>query len=135
MITTGHSHRSGVIRISAKSAFFSTNERSKGKEEEGKGERENGGEALAETEKVAGEVSCLGGSMVQHQLRLLAVLGSIPGWCVCDFFPFLPKLHFHFPFSFPFLFLSLSLSLRPFVCAKNAFFAFIPIITILSVCA
>ena len=53
------------------------------------------------------------------------VPGSIPGWGVCDFFPFLPKLHFQFPFplslplsfpssslSFPFLFLSL----RPFVC-------------------
>ena len=41
--------------------------------------------------------------------------GSIPGWGVCDFFPFLPKLHFQFPFHpfpssfFPFLFLSLPL--------------------------
>ena len=52
-------------------------------------------------------------------------------------FPFLPKLHFQFPFllspfpfsfpsiSFPFkfLFLSLFFCLRPFICARNAFFA------------
>ena len=33
--------------------FFSANERSEGKEEEGKGEREIGSEALAETENIA----------------------------------------------------------------------------------
>ena len=75
----------------------SANERSKGEEEEGK---ERGRERKRKGKRK----------------------GSIPGWGVCDFFPFLPKLHFQFPFP-PFpssIFLFLSLSLRPFVCALKS---------------
>ena len=68
--------------------------------------------------KLAGDVACLGGSMVEHQPRLLGSRVRFPAGAFA-IFPFLPKLHFQSPFSlfpssfFPFLFLSL----RPFVCA------------------
>ena len=78
------------------------------------------GRADKMSNKLAGDAACRSGSMVEHQLRLrhAGVPGSIPGWGVCDFFPFLPKLHVQFPFSFPFLFHSLSLSLQPSVCLR-----------------
>ena len=70
--------------------------------------------------KLAGDVACLGGPKIEHQPRLLGSQVRFPAGAFA-IFPFLPKLHFQFPFPFlPFLFLSLSLSLRPFVCAKNA---------------
>ena len=91
--------------------IFSASERSngegKGKEEEGKGEREIGSEALAETEKINGWTSA----------AFAGIPGPIPGWGVCDFFfRFCQSFTSNFSFSFPFLFLSLSLSIRPFAC-------------------
>ena len=109
--------------------------RGKGKEEEGKGEMEIGSEALAETgkkivnapagnwtqdpsncgwcsiiepSKLAGDVACLGGSLEEHQPRLLGSRVRFLAGVSAVFFPFLPKLHFQFPFllsllsSFPF---------------------------------
>ena len=62
--------------------------------------------------KLAGDVACPSGSMVEHQLNLLGSRVRFPAGAFA-IFPFLPKLHFQFPFSFllSFLFLSLSLSL------------------------
>ena len=74
----------------------------------------SGGRTDKISNKLAGDVACLGGSMVEHQPRLLG-----PGFDSrlrrLQFFPFLPKLHFQFPFPpFPssfFLFLFLSFHL------------------------
>ena len=84
----------------------------------------SGGWADKVSNKLSGDVVCLGGSIVEHQPRLLG----------CNFFRFCQKLHFQFPF--PFL-LSLSLfpsSSFPFpspsdlsFALKKAFFAFIPL--------
>ena len=55
--------------------------------------------------------------MLYHWKHFAGAPGSILGWGVCDFFPFLPKLHFQFPFL-----LSLPLpSLWPFACAEVYF--------------
>ena len=73
---------------------------------------------------------CLGGSMVEHQPRLLGFRVRFPAGAFAIFsvsakasLPIslsLSPFPFSFPSSsFPFLFLSLSFSLRPFVCAKN----------------
>ena len=82
----------------------------------------SGGRADKISDKLAGDVACLGGSMVEHQPRLLGFrvrfpAGAIAIFSVCQ--SFTSNSPFPFPFSFPFLFLSLSLSLRPFVCAKK----------------
>ena len=84
----------------------------------------NGGRADKISNKLAGDVTCLGGSVVEHQPRLLGSRVRFSAGRL-RFFPFLPKLHFQFPF--PFLFLSLSLSLRPFVCAKKTHLRIHPI--------
>ena len=66
----------------------------------------SGGRADKISNKLAGDVACLGGSMVEHQPRLLGVPCSIPGWGVCDFFSVsakasLPILLSLSPFPFP----------------------------------
>ena len=48
--------------------------------------------------KLAGDVACLGGSMVEHQPHLLGSRVRFPAGAFAIFFPFLPKLHFQFPF-------------------------------------
>ena len=74
--------------------------------------------------KLAGDVACLGGSMVVHQPRLLGSRVRFPAGAFAIFFRFCQSFTSNFPFplslalsfpssSFPFLFLSL----RPFVCA------------------
>ena len=87
--------------------------------------------------KLAGDIACLGGSTVEHQPRLLGFRVRFPAGAFAIFsvsakasLPISLSLS-PFPFSFPsssfhFLFLSLSFSLRPFVCAKKRIFAFIP---------
>ena len=80
--------------------------------------------------KLAGDIACLGGSMVEHQPRLLGSRIRFPAGTFAIFSVSVPKLHYQFPipfllslspfpFSIPFLFLSLSLSLRSFICAKK----------------
>ena len=66
----------------------------------------SGGRADKISNKLAGDIACLGGSMVEHQRRLLGSRVRFPAGAFA-IFPFLPKLHFQFPF--PFL-----LSLSPF---------------------
>ena len=147
-------HRARTERIvnviNAKNAFFRANERSKGegkgKKEEGKGKlevklwqkRKKNRNAPARIEPPSRQDYSDITSQQHHLSQWLngrasasfaGVPGSIPVWAFA-FFSVSSKIftsNFPFPFSFPFLFLSLSLSLRPFVCAKNAFFAFIPI--------
>ena len=75
----------------------------------------SGGKADKISNKLAGDIACLGGSMAEHQPRLLGSRVRFPAG-VFAIFPFLPKLHFQFPFpfllpssSFPFLILSLPL--------------------------
>ena len=95
----------------------------------------SGGRADKISNKLAGGVACLGGSVVD-QPRLLGSRVRFPAGAFAIFsvsakaslpislspFPPLP-----FPSSsFPFLFLSLSFSLRPFVCAKKRIFAITP---------
>ena len=64
--------------------------------------------------KLAGCVDCLGGSMVEHQPRLLGSR-SFPDWVICDFFRFYQSFTSNFPFPFPFSFPFLVLSFpRPF---------------------
>ena len=103
----------------------------------------SGGRADKISNKLAGDIACLGGSMVEHQPRLLGFRVRFPAGAFAIFsvsakasLP-IPLSLSPFPFSFPsssfpLLFLSLSFSLRPFVCAKKRIFAFIPL-TILSV--
>ena len=52
--------------------------------------------------KLAGDVACLGGSMVEHQPRLLGSGVRFPGWGVCDFFRFGQSFTSNFPFVSPF---------------------------------
>ena len=82
----------------------------------------SGGRANKISNKLAGDVACLGGSMVEHQPRLLGSRARFPAGAFTIFFPFLPKLHFQFPFL-----LSLSLYLWPFVCAKKRILCINPI--------
>ena len=84
-----------------------------------------GGRADKISNKLAGDIACLGGWMVEHQPRLLGSRVRFLAGAFA-FFSFLPKHHFQFPFllslplPYPFPpFLTLSLSLRPFVCAKK----------------
>ena len=111
----------------------------KRKKEERKGGRKIGSEALAKiSNKLAGDVACLGGSMVEHQPRLL---GSRVRFPVGAFAIFSVSAKASLPISlpppFPFLFLSLPLpflsSSFPFdlsFCAfKISLFALIPLIT------
>ena len=72
-------------------------ERKRKGKEKGKGERE--GRADKISNKLAGDVACLGGSMVEHQPRLL---GSRVRLGRCDFFRFCQSFTSSFPFSFPF---------------------------------
>ena len=73
-------------------------------------------ERIKFSNKLASDVACLGGSMVERQPRLLGSRVRFPAGAFA-IFPFLPKLHFQFPFHpfpssfFPFLFLSLPLPL------------------------
>ena len=90
----------------------------------------SGGRADKISSKLADDVACLGGSMVEHQPRLLGSRVGFPAGLFA-IFPFLPKLHFQVPFL-----LSLPLPAYPFplpmifrLCwkkKKNAFPAFIP---------
>ena len=103
----------------------------------------SGGRADKISNKLAGDIACRGGSMVEHQPRLLGSRVRFPAGAFAIFsvsakasLPIFLSLS-PFPFSFPsssflFFFLSLCFSLRPFVCAKKRIFAFIPL-TILSV--
>ena len=86
----------------------------------------SGGRTDKISNNLAGDIACLGGSMVEHQPRLLGSRVRFPAGAFAIFL-FLPQLHFQFPFplslplsfpssSFPFLFLSL----RPFVCALKS---------------
>ena len=69
--------------------------------------------------KLAGDVACLGGSMVEDQPRLLGSRVRFPAGAFAIFFRFCHwKLHFQFPFPSPF---DLSFVL------KTACFAFIPL--------
>ena len=93
----------------------------------------SGGRADKISNKLAGDVACLGGSMVEHQPRLLGSRVRFPAGAFAIFFRFCQSFtsNFPFPFSFPFLFLSLPLPfpfpLPPtFRCAKKRVFAFIP---------
>ena len=52
-------------------------------------------EEEAKGDKLAGDVACLGGSMVEHRPRLLGFRVRFPAGALV-FFPFLPKLHFQF---------------------------------------
>ena len=81
--------------------------------------------------KLAGDIACLGGWMVEHQPCLLGSWVRFPAGAFAIFsvsakasLPIslsLSPFPFFFPScSFPFLFLSLSFSLRPFVCTKKA---------------
>ena len=90
----------------------------------------SGGRADKISNKLAGDIACLGGSMVEHQPRLLGSRVRFPAGAFAIFsvsakasLPIslsLSPFPFSFPSSsFPFLFLSLSFSLRPFVCAKK----------------
>ena len=75
--------------------------------------------------KLAGDIACLGSSMVEHQPRLLGFRVRFPAGAFAIFSvsakaPLPISLSFSpFPFSFPFLFLFLSFSLRPFVCEES----------------
>ena len=91
----------------------------------------SGGRTDKISNKLAGDVACLGGSMVEHQPRSLGSRVRFPAGVFAIFsvsakaslpnslspFPFLfLSLPLSFPSSsFPFLFLSI----RPFVCARN----------------
>ena len=90
----------------------------------------SGGRADKISNKLAGDIVCLGGSMVEHQLRVLEFRVRFPAGVFAIFFRFcqsftsnslsLSSFPFSFPSSsFPFLFLSLSFSLQLFVCAKK----------------
>ena len=81
----------------------------------------SGGRTDKISNKLAGDVACLGDSMVEHQPRLL---GSRVWFPAGAFAIFSVSAKASLPISlspFPFLFLSLPLPLlRPFVCALNA---------------
>ena len=95
-------------------AFFSANERSEG---EGKGKERRKGKEKGKGKLV--DVACLGGSMVEHQPRLLGSRVRFPAGAFAIFsVPAKASLPIPFLLSLS-PFLSLSLSLRPFVCAKN----------------
>ena len=88
----------------------------------------SGGRTDKISNKLAGDVACLGGLMVEHQPRLLGSRVWFPAGAFAIFFRFCqsftsnsppPPLSFPLSFpssSFPFLFLSL----RPFVCALKS---------------
>ena len=59
----------------------------------------SGGRADKISDKLAGDVACLSGSMVEHQPHLLGFRVRFPAGAFA-IFPFLPKLHFQFPFPF-----------------------------------
>ena len=99
----------------------------------------SGGRADKISNKLAGDIACLGGSMVEHQPRLLGSRVRFPAGAFAMFFRFCQSFTSNFPSPpppfpssfFPFLYLSLPLSLPSTfrLRFKISLFAFIPLMT------